>query len=185
MTVRVVSSGSTQWSALPRPVKATVIAISACCAAAGVLVASVATGPHAVAPLPPLTVSQQWEIPEGQDSRQVDPARVPPLPLLEGAVQQYIAPADLPDGAGVFVYAQFPQGENEVVSHLRRQLPATGWQVLEEAPAPGQGYQLLVVSPDGEMGQLTVSALPPGVPGQRSQVSGTLERPRAGKPGGR
>ena len=174
MTVRSVSSGSTQWSSLPRYAKGVIVCVCVCFAFAGVLIASIATGPHSVPPAPPLTVSQQWAVPDGQESRQVDPSTVPSVPLLEGAVQQYVAPADLPTDGRVFVYAQFPQGENEVVAHLRRQLPQEGWRILLDEVVPGQGHQFLVISPDGGEGRLTVRALPPGVPGQRSQVAGTL-----------
>lgn len=146
--------------------------------------ASIATGPHVAWPSPAAPAAEMPRVPASQEVRPVDPQSVPQLPLAEGAVQQFIVPEGWSGGPdAVFIFAMFPEPAQEVHAFLRRELPLTGWKVRSAADAETGNYGLTVVSPRGHVGLLEISSAPPGIPGLRSQVMGTLREESGAKRG--
>lgn len=155
------------------------IAIGVACLVPTVLAVfgvSVLSGPYLPYDPPAPRAALVPQAPESQESVAVDPSSVSALPLLDGAVQQYVAPPQISLSARDFVYAQFPQDVTAVEQFLVQSLPRENWVVHGTTDLVPSGVVLDVTSPSGSTGSLRVEPLPRTVPGLRTQVVGDLER---------
>lgn len=127
------------------------------------------------------TSAESVEIPKNSMAVSEVPVaqRAPRIPLPTGSKQHDFAPSTVDLSKDAFVYASTPLDPKGLEAHLAKALPGAGWK-LANRKASATEFSYSVLSPEGFSGVLLIQATPPGVPGHRSQVIGTLARPASG-----